>query len=260
MELTYRQKQHLYEHGYVQIPGVVPRARLDAALRAINHSVGQGLDPAQLAKFRAQTFCPEITGTPPITDLLLKTPAWELAESALGVGQICPVTGGQVALRFPSLQDPPAPPGSHIDGLPSPTNGVPAGTLASFTLLACVLLSDLTGPDAGNFTVWPGTHRLYEQHFRENGTEELLRGGGSGLRKVPLPAPVQLTGRAGDVVLCHYQLAHGVAPNVSPHPRYACFYRLSHVEHDAHKIAALTDIWIAWPGVRAVIPEGGQNA
>ncbi|MBV9850519.1 MAG: phytanoyl-CoA dioxygenase family protein [Armatimonadetes bacterium] len=260
MELTYRQKQHIYEYGYVHIPGVVPHIRVDAALRAINHSVGQGMDPAQMNKYRAQTFCPEITRTPPITDLLLKTPAWELAESVIGEGQIQPVTGGQVALRFPGLQDPPGPARPHIDGLHSPNNGVPAGTLASFTMLVGILLSDLPGPDAGNFTVWPGTHRLYERYFREHGTEELLRGMGGGMPNIPLPDPVQITGRPGDIVLCHYQLAHGVTPNVSPHPRYAAFFRLSHVEHAAHKIAALTDIWLAWPGMRPVLPEARQDS
>ena len=259
MELTHRQKQRLFEQGYIPVPGVVPRIRVEAALRAINHSVGEGMDPVQMPKFRSQTFCPELTATPVITDLLLKTPAWELAEGLLGAGQIRPVTGGQVALRFPRLQDPPRRPGPHLDGLHSPNNGVPEGTLASFTLLLGVLLSDLPEPDAGNFTVWPGTPHLYEQHFREHGTETLLRGMGGGMPDVPLPPPVQITGQAGDIVLCHYQLAHGVAPNVSPHVRYAVFFRLSHIDHAAHKVEALTNIWLAWPGMRGIKAPGQDS-
>jgi hypothetical protein len=84
MQFTHLQKQHLYENGYIHVPGVVPRIRLDAALRAINHGVGQGIDPAQLPKYRAQSYVPEVSGTPPITDLLMGTPAWELCPFGAG--------------------------------------------------------------------------------------------------------------------------------------------------------------------------------
>ncbi len=93
MQFTHRQKQHFFENGYVPVPGVVPRVRVDAALRAINHAAGQGMDPAQMTKFRAQSYFPDVQGTPPITDLLVGTPAWELAESLIGEGQINPRPG-----------------------------------------------------------------------------------------------------------------------------------------------------------------------
>ena len=255
MQFSVAQKRQMYDTGYIHVPGVVPRVRVEQALRAINHSVGQGMDPEQMTKFRAQTFCPELCGTPPITDLLHGTPAWELAESLLGAGQIQPVRSGQIALRFPSLQDPPSAPRPHLDGMYSPTNGVPEGTLGSFTMLLGVLLSDLPGPDAGNFTVWPGTPRLYETYFREQGTDCLFRGAGAGMPEVTLPAPVQITGQAGDIVFCHYQLAHGVAANISPFVRYAVFFRLFHVQHAQHKMDALTNIWLAWPGLQDVLPS-----
>ncbi len=154
------------------------------------------------------------------------------------------------------MQDPPHRPGAHIDGLPSPTNGVPAGTLGSFTALLGVFLSDVPGPDSGNFTVWPGSHRVIERHLRDVGTESLLKGGG--MPDVPLGEPLQMTGQAGDIVLCHYQLAHGIAPNVSPNIRYAIFFRLTHKDHTAHKQEALTQIWTAWPGMRDVAAQAGQ--
>ena len=40
MTLFFAQKQEIIDSGYVKVPGVVPRAMLDAALRAINSSVG----------------------------------------------------------------------------------------------------------------------------------------------------------------------------------------------------------------------------
>lgn len=245
MELTRRQKQEILENGFVRVPGVIPPVMVDAALRAINHSVGQGMDVADMTKFRAQSFCPELQGAPAITDLLFRTPAWALAESAIGAEKIRPCRGGQIALRFPSAQEPSGKIGCHLDGMYSPTNGVPEGTIGNFTMLLGVMLSDVVGPFAGNFTAWPGTHHLYERYFQEHGPESLLRG----MPPVDLPAPEQIVGRAGDVVLCHYQVAHGVAPNASPHVRYVIFFRLHHVEHDALKWECMTDIWREWEGM-----------
>ena len=70
----------------MQVPGVVPPLMVAEALRAINHSVGQGMNVADMTRFRSQSYCPEIQNTPPITDLLKKTPAWDLAESVIGAG------------------------------------------------------------------------------------------------------------------------------------------------------------------------------
>ncbi len=72
----------------------------------------------------------------------------------------------------------------------SPTNGVKEGTIGNFTALVGVFLSDLPEPFAGNFTVWPGSHRLYETYFREQGPQALLKG----MPKVDLPEPEQFTG------------------------------------------------------------------
>lgn len=67
MKVTHAQKLELYEKGYVQIPGAVPRVMVDAAVKAINHSFGNGIDPALLAPqrrprrrrlFRALPDCP----------------------------------------------------------------------------------------------------------------------------------------------------------------------------------------------------------
>lgn len=248
MELTRIQKQEIWEKGYVRIPGVVPRLMVDAALRAINRSVGQGMNVADMTKFRAQSYCPELQGAPVIKGLLQATPAWSLAESVIGAGQIRPGGGGQIALRFPSTNEPGGKIGCHLDGMHSPTNGVPAGTISNFTMLLGVMLSDVPGPYAGNFTAWPGTHRLFETYFREHGPQSLLQG----MPQVEMPAPEQICGQAGDVVLCHYQVAHGVAPNASPNVRYMIFFRLTHVDHEAQKWESMTDIWREWAGMEEI--------
>ncbi len=249
MTLTNVQKQFFYENGYVHVPGVIPPIMVNAALQAINHSLGEGIDPAKLATFRAQSYAPEISRTPVISDLLNKTPALALAESMIGVGKTQPVNAGQIALRFPQFQDPPPAPHPHLDGMYTPTNGVLKGQISNFTALVGVFLSDVSQPYAGNFTVWPKTHRLFEQYFREHGPQSLLEG----MPKVPMPEPVQILGRAGDIAICHYMLGHTAAINVASHIRYAIFFRLEHVEHAQHKWETMTDIWMQWEGMREIV-------
>ena len=70
--------------------------------------------------------------------------------------------------------------------------------------------------------------------------------------------PQQLIADPGDAVLCHYQLGHGIGGNSSPHIRYAIYFRLSHIEHDANHWECMTDIWREWDGMRDVL--GAQRA
>jgi ectoine hydroxylase-related dioxygenase (phytanoyl-CoA dioxygenase family) len=128
----------------------------------------------------------------------------------------------------------------------TPDNGVPAGTLWHFTALGGVFLSDVGSPDAGNFTVWPGSHHALEAYFRKHGTGAL----DAGWPKLDLGPPRQIVARAGDALLAHYQLAHGIAGNTSPHIRYATFLRLFHADHDRAGTRCLTDVWHEWEGMR----------
>lgn len=249
MDLTYAQKKEFYENGFVKIPEVVPGIMVDSALRSINHSVGEGMDKETMTIRRAQSYCQELQSDPVIIDLLHQTKAWELAESLMGKGNIQPVHGGQIALRFPIIEDPPFQPRYHIDGMHSPNNGVPKGTIQNFTMLVGVFLSDIPHENMGNFTVWPSTHHNYESYFKEHGAESLL----NGMPEVGMPEYKQITARPGDVVLCHYQLAHGIGPNVSPHVRYAIFFRLSHVDLNREKWQEpMENIWMHWPGIKEI--------
>ena len=85
--------------------------------------------------------------------------------------------------------------------------------------------------------------------FQEHGPESLLEG----MPPVELPEPHQIIGKPGDVILAHYQIAHTAAPNVSPHTRYAIFFRLRHIDHPDYRPEAMTDIWLEWEGMRDVV-------
>ena len=248
MELTHQQKQTLYDQGFVKLPGIVPEELVHDALRAINASLGsKGIDPAQLPTFRSQSYCPEVTSTPTIEPLLNASPLWSIAESAIGSQAIQPVHNGQIALRFPTLGEA-ASATPHLDGMYTPTNGVPEGIIRNFTALIGVFLSDIPHDFMGNLTVWPGTHRLYENYFKQHGPQSLL----NGMPPLDLPQPQQITAQAGDAVLCHYQLAHGITGNSSPFIRYGIFFRLTHKNHDAWQWDCMTNIWHEWAGMQQI--------
>ena len=255
MQFSYAQKQGFYEQGYTIARGIVPQMMIDAALRNINAWVGEGMHPDEMTRFRAQSYAPELQDQPVITDLVNQSPIISLAESVMGVGNVPPATSGQIALRYPNMIDPPQPPHPHLDGLHTPTNGVPAGEVRNFTMLVVILLSELKAPYSGNFTVWPGTHHQYEAYFKEHGADALHKGASKGMPQIDLPEPVQILGQPGDVCFTHYQLGHTAAPNVSPHVRYAVIFRLRHAarENPSMNINALTDLWLEWPGMAEVV-------
>jgi hypothetical protein len=244
MELTAAQKRQLFENGYLELAGLVSEKLRNIALRAINFSLGNGMRPNDVPKFRASSYCPELLGKPPVTDLLYKTGLWSIAESLIGKNRLRLLGGGQVALRFPVMEHP-AKLAPHIDGIYREGNRVTKGKIESFTMLAGIFLNDVPNHYWGNFTVWPGSHRLLEKYFQENGWESVR----NGLPKIRMPEPVQLTARAGDAILCHYQTVHTVVSNVSPNIRYAVFFRLAHMNHSANREKTFTDIWMEWPGI-----------
>jgi len=256
MELSEAQRRELYETGLVELPEIVPRNLIETALHAINASLGErGIDPETLPVFRARSYCPEFVDMPPITDLYNGSPLRGLVESLIEPGRVRPITTGQIALRFPTTVQPDRLQ-PHIDGMHSPNNGVPRGTIASFTALVGVFLSDIPHPDMGNFTVWPGSHHVLERYFREHGPQSLL----DGFPPVDIGRPQQITARAGDAVLCHYQLAHGIAGNASPFIRYGIFFRLLHADHEGTKWECMTDIWREWVGMQRTVQESSSQA
>jgi Phytanoyl-CoA dioxygenase (PhyH) len=253
-ELSDAQKREFHANGFVKLPGVVPRDRVRAALHAINSSLGSnGIDPAD-PHLGAQSFCPELRTAAPIVDLLNATPLRSIAESTIAPGMVRPVSSAQLALRFPRSGEP-RPPRPHIDGMHSPTNGVPPGVIQHFTALVGVYLNDVEETYAGNFTVWPGTHHTYEDYFRTHGPQSLL----DGMPPVELPEPEQVQVRAGDAVLAHYQLGHSNAENHSPNVRYAIYFRLSHHDHDRERWDTMTDIWGEWDGMREIVREQARS-
>ena len=251
MPLTSSQIRDFQRDGFLHLPGAVPGELISHAVQTINHKVGQGVPADELRQWQQQSFFPELQSQNVVTDLFNASGLRENLQQLMGENNVAPAKSAQLALRFP--REPGAKihaPGPHIDGVHTPNNGVPKGTLASFSALVGVFLSDVAGENAGNFTVWPGSHLRMQDYFRQHGIESLLHES----KAAPIEAgePHQIRATAGDAVIAHYQLLHGVAPNSAPWPRYATFFRVKHPDHEAHKLECLTDLWREWPGVRAV--------
>ena len=152
MTLSSEQKQQMREQGFVQIENAVPQELVERAQQTINWKMGQGIPADKLTTWSSQSFFPELQGTPAITDLMNASGLIATLESVLGGNTVAAARGGQIALRFPRAPGtPPQAPHPHIDGIYSPHNGVPKGTVGSFTALIGVLLSDLTRDNAGIF-------------------------------------------------------------------------------------------------------------
>ena len=249
MSLTSEQRRDLYESGYLHVPGAVPEEQIKRCRRKIHHSIGEnGLDPDELTWFRSRSYCPELQNDPDFTGLARSDGPWSLMSDALGEGNVAVGDWVQIALRFPSMAEAPRRPGWHIDGVPTPHNGVPPDQIAHFTCLLGVVLSDVLEPNCGNFTCWPGGHHEIERWFQANPKEKLLEG----WPDVELGEPHQVCAKAGDVVLAHYLLPHGVGPHMGPDPRYMVFFRVKHANHEQIGDRCLTDAWYEWEGMQGL--------
>lgn len=251
--LTDTQKREFVKDGYLRIPGVVPRVLIDAARRAVNHSIGNvGMGGENPANSRSAFFCAELLDAAAILDLFNKTPVLEIAESLMGKGNVLPVTRAKPYPRFPLPlgEDPPAPRG-HLDGIGNGKNGMAKGVYRrGFTAFAVIYLADVPQPHSGNFTVWPESHRFFAQYFKREGYEVL----GNGMPRVELPhGPLMITANAGDLVIAHHQIFHGACANASPNVRYATIARLKHKDVEEVGYEAYTDIWREWAGVWDVV-------
>jgi len=185
--LTAAQKRQFVEEGYLKVSGVVPLVMVERARRVINHSVGHvGRGANAPNKNRNGQLGDDIRNTPVISDLFNKTPVIRIAESLMGEGNVMPIGGGQIALRYPSSPDgDPGQPRGHLDGLGTGTNGMPKGVYRrGFSAFGVIYLDDVPEPYSGNFTVWPKSHTFFRDYFEREGHEVLAEG----MPRVELPS------------------------------------------------------------------------
>ncbi len=133
----------------------------------------------------------------------------------------------QLALTLPPHPRHPGAP--HIDGLtPTEDDGRPG----TFTVLTGLLVTDQRHHDRGNLWVWPGTHLTTASWLRHHGADALRDA--APYPPVDLPAPLQVVGEAGSMVLVHYLLAHNIGGHfgtAADERRETVYFRLRAAGH-----------------------------
>ncbi len=231
----------LRTHGYAHFPRLVPEALVAAARAAIELDLHEHYDPRRQLEYDNQSYCPDLRGTPPIMNLLEASPARDILDEALGIGNVA-WDKGQIAIRRAHNHPVPAAPEPHIDGFASGLNGLDGGKIYSLTALVGVFLTPVSRPFAGNYTVWPGSHYSYGRYFRARGERAMSEP----MPTLELGEPVQLLCEAGDVVLVHYQLGHTAAVNTADSDRIAIYFRVWLRGLEQRRWHYLTNIWDGW--------------
>ena len=79
---------------------------------------------------------------------------------------------------------------------------------------------------------------------------------------IDLPEPVQVKGRAGDLLLAHYLLGHNIGGNdESARTRRALYFRISAAGHASRQGEFLQDPWLGYEPVRSrTAPPPGSGA
>jgi len=229
------------DRGYAHFPRLVPAALIEAARTAIVEDLRLRYDATREVEYSNQSYCPDILGTPPITDLLERSPVRDIVSTALGLDTV-QWDAGQVAIRWAHNVDREFPPEPHLDGYPTANNGLRPGRINNHTATIGVFLTTTPRTFSGNLTVWPSTHRAYERYFRDRGPRVLFEP----YPRLDLGAPLQLMCEVGDVVLMHYELAHTAAVNTSDSDRIAVYFRLWFRDIDAQRWEYLANLWRGW--------------
>jgi Phytanoyl-CoA dioxygenase (PhyH) len=234
--------EHLRRNGWALFSAAVPNNLVSTATTAIAADRTQNYDAERQREYDNISYCPDLRGEPPISELLTHSRAKMILDRALGWSEIAH-DRGQIAIRQAHNTDRHYPPEPHIDGIGTGINGLaPGSPISNFTALVGVFLTRVDTEFAGNFTVWPGSHRRLEAHFRVRGPQAMHEG----MPQIELGQPVQLFADPGDVVLCHYQLAHAAAVNLSANDRIAIYFRVWLKDIESRRWELLTNIWDGW--------------
>lgn len=269
--------QRFVNDGFIHFPGVVSEPLVAAARRIINRALGDmavGKDPDAMKNMGN-------TDNGEILDLFRRSPLCLVAEEL--IGPFHPANSAQVALRYPGdfckqgTFDVPTVHCDahfmnwHIDGcaVPEPPQNH-YGKIRNFTALIGVLLSDVPRPLSGELSCYPGSHMALGNYLRTTAgaLEAVQCKGVAGLPSGSMTKTLfplghrSCLGRAGDVFIANYMMAHTIAPNTSGDIRYAVYFRVyssafSMPCWENCRLEAMVDPWLDWKGraIASIVPH-----
>jgi hypothetical protein len=251
--LTAGQLRSFAECGYLVLPDLVSHADLDRAEAEADRLIAEEPPP------EGHTGHHFYWRRPAESPVLFEVQGGILQAAGHltgGAGVAVAFDQVQLALNIPPHLHKPGRP--HIDGYqPGQT------TPGTFTLLACLMLTDQHSDNGGNLWVWPGTHLTHAAFFAERGAGAFA--GAAGYPDIDLPEPVQIHGRRGDVLLAHYLLGHNIGGNYEGgRTRRALYWRLRAPGHTDRWADCLADPWYEFGAIRRVltapVPPAGLSS
>ncbi len=250
MALTVDDKHDFLRDGLIIKRDAVDPALVTRARALIDEWCREAMDEALIDQYTQRTFAPELGSHPDLLALFTRSGADRLAAELCG--DIQPVTTVQVQIRLPERLLPTAQPAKpmHVDGVACPH--LDPEELRTFSLLAGVVLSDVTDPDGGALRVQPGAHLEMSRWFRDQWTSGVTD-------QVPPEIDAQdgtpLLGNPGDLLLMHHLVPHAVGRNTGTEPRIMAYFRISHIHHAERRIQALQNPWLDYPPLSALLSE-----
>lgn len=181
---------------------------------------------------------PKISGAQKFLKNILRDSYQNIVEEIPSVWQLSSALAGYPRNNNPHLRQAFD---RHVDGA-GKKNKKYAYTASPFIL--GILLTDLAYADCGNPVVWPRSHRLMKDVLSSepiSSMEGCMKEGvvvdriynaiKYGVKADPNDA-LQIIGKGGTILIYHYLLAHGIAPNLSDVNRHVIFWRGEAVKVD----------------------------
>src|ERR1700689_3574952 len=91
-------KTNLKSDGFARFPSLTPAVLVDDALEAIERDRREHEVPERQVEYDDRSYCPDLLGTPPIMNLLQRSPILALVDEALGIDNVT-WDRGQIAIR-----------------------------------------------------------------------------------------------------------------------------------------------------------------
>eukprot|EP01035_Chromulina_nebulosa_P022367 gene22367-28961_t len=279
INFPHENKLNMLVDGFTIIRNIIPSDLIHSAIKFVNYTIGNNHNPDAVTRFGDLTSI--ASGHPAILSLYYDTDVVGYTQSLLhsssnyndnhkrglitnyiskinGIDRMesLPKVGqGQIALRFPDLNNMPTDRKIYIGGKNWHIDGIEKGKHSAFTILIGVALSDQLYPFCGNLCVHPGSHYTLQSLVKEFAFSTM------GLidddkdisidsplinhkSKPDLGEPVQILLHTGDVVFVHHKVAHLGSTNYSSDIRRMVYFRVNHNKHAELSFDSLDNIWL----------------
>lgn len=205
--LTEEQKAQWHINGYLHIPGLLPKDDVKALRTELDKLHRKHvLNNPEIDNARGLDRRNILPDGNAFIDLMDHANVFDLVLDLMGPYIQLSMSEGLIRPPNPSFKG-----YIHTDGGPALRHIRVTETSWPLQLKIQYFLTDVTRPDCGNFTLFPGSHL---RPFPE----------GDMPIAVDTPGAVQIMAKAGDAALFAHSLWHGVSPNLSNRVRKSLIY------------------------------------